>query len=238
MATIILRSGSRGAAVIDLQKLLNQRSMPSPNLSPDGIFGHKTRQAVKSFQNQNWLVVDGEIGPCSWAALRQTESTKILHRVMLVPQIDPTACWLAATSMLLRQSIPRSSVPQALMWPSGSLRNDSELTNPVNTQAYAQHFNLKMYYPQSWSAVGLANVIRRGPIATHILWNLSGYAPGVGSSGHFAVIAGIRGDDTAAGTTLRIYDPWPPGQGTIRSFGYQKLMNNTPGLTYQLFQKK
>jgi hypothetical protein len=238
MATSILRIGSRGPTVTDVQNLLNQRLRPSPNLTPDGIYGPKTRQAVISMQRNNWLVVDGEVGPCTWAVLRQTESTNILHRVMLVPQIDPTACWLAATSMLLRQSIPRSSVPQALLLPNGSLRNDSDLINPINTQAYAQHFNLKLYYPQSWSATGLANVIRRGPVATHILWNLSGYAPGVGSSGHFAVIAGIRGDDTAAGTTLRIYDPWPPGQGTIRSFGYHKLMNNVPGLTYQLFQKK
>lgn len=233
----VLRQGARGQAVEELQNSLNQRLRLSPNLKPDGIFGQNTRRAVLAAQKQYWLVEDGEVGPCTWAALRQTEHYTILNPVTLVPQHDPSACWLAATSMLLRYSIPRSSVPASLLASDGGLLNDSELDNPIHTQAYAAHFNLRMHYPQSWTAIGLANVLRHGPVATHILWNVSGYLSGVGSSGHFAVIAGIRGDGTAIGTTLRIYDPWPPNRGQIRSFGYQKLMSGTPALTYQLFQK-
>jgi len=233
----ILRIGARGDAVQDLQRMLNQRLAPPPNLKVDGIFGPNTRRGVLAFQKAHWLVEDGEAGPCTWAALRGSESYAILHRVVLVPQQDPSACWLAATSMLLRTSIPRSSVPSTLLASDGGLLNDSELQQPVHTRAYAAHFGLQMHAPQSWSAVGLANVLRRGPVATHILWNVSGYLNGVGSSGHFAVIAGIRGDGTPIGTTLRIYDPWPPNVGQVKSFGYQKLMQGVPALTYQLFQK-
>jgi hypothetical protein len=229
--------GARSEPVKELQALLNQRLSPMPNLKADGIFGANTRRAVLGFQQRQWLVEDGEVGPCTWAALRQSERYTILHNVTLVPQHDPSACWLAATAMLLRRSIPRSSVPASLLAADGGLLNDSELNQPVHTRAYASHFNFRLYHPQSWSASGLAGVLQRGPVATHILWNVSGYLSGIGSSGHFAVIAGIRGDGTAIGTTLRIYDPWPPNRGQIKSFGYQKLMQGTPALTYQLFQR-
>ncbi|MDH3493433.1 MAG: peptidoglycan-binding protein [Acidobacteriota bacterium] len=237
MSNQIIRNGARGPEVVELQTLLNSRSLPSPNLTTDGKFGPLTRRAVVAFQNANWLVPDGEVGPCTWATLRQTEQYAILHPVTLVPQHDPTACWLAATAMLLRQSIPRSSVPASLLTADGGLLNDSELNEPTHTAAYARHFNLRMHPPQSWTATGLANVIRRGPVATHILWNVMAYVAGNASSGHFAVIAGIRGDGTAIGTTLRIYDPWPVNRGDVRSFGYAKLVGRVPALTYQLFQR-
>lgn len=233
----ILRPGSRGPAVTDVQTRLNREVSPPPRLATDGIYGSKTAQAVRRFQEAEWLVVDGEVGPCTRAALEGTERYTILHRVQLVPQHDPSACWLASTSMLLGRSIPRSSVPASLLASDGGLLNDSELNDAANTSVYARHFGLRMHHPQSWTAQGLANILRAGPVATHILWNIPGYVSGQGSSGHFAVIAGIRGDGTNAGTTLRIYDPWPPGRGNIQSFGDHKLMTGTPGLTYQLFQR-
>lgn len=237
MSRPLLRSGSRGSEVEELQTLLNERLTPSPRLQTDGIYGPRTTSAVRRFQRANWLSQDGIAGPCTLAALEEREEFVILHQVNLVPQRDRSACWLAATSMLLRQSIPRSAVPSSLMGSSGGLLNDSQLNDAANTQAYARHFNLRMHPPQSWTARSLASVLRSGPVATHILWNVSGYLSGSGSSGHFAVIAGIRGDGTSEGTTLRIYDPWPPNQGKIHSAGYGKLMSGTPALTYQLFQR-
>lgn len=52
----ILRHGSRGEDVVKLQKTLNQTGA---NLVVDGIFGPKTEAAVKYFQTQKGLVVDG-----------------------------------------------------------------------------------------------------------------------------------------------------------------------------------
>jgi hypothetical protein len=65
-----LRFMSMGPAVKDLQVLLNQR-LPklSPPLAVDGQFGHKTLARVKAFQMQLGLVVDGVVGPKTWAAL-------------------------------------------------------------------------------------------------------------------------------------------------------------------------
>lgn len=51
----ILRIGSKGDDVKELQKLLN--------LSQDGIFGKNTEKAVKIFQTARKLVSDGVVGP-------------------------------------------------------------------------------------------------------------------------------------------------------------------------------
>ncbi len=238
MDLTVQRRGCSGPAVRDVQSALNRRMRPSPNLILDGEFGPATRRAVLAFQRKHWLVEDGEVGPCTRAALFQREMYRILHDVVLVSQPDESSCWLAATSMLLGESIPRSSVPPELISETGGLLNDSSLDDPVHRQAYAAHFNLRMYPPQSWSAIGLAEVLRRGPVATSTLWDVSGYVSSSGSSGHFRVIAGIRGDGSAIGTTLRICDPWPPNRGEVRSWGYHKLARGTPVLTYHLFQRQ
>jgi peptidoglycan hydrolase-like protein with peptidoglycan-binding domain len=57
----VLRFGSRGAGVADLQRLLG--------LVPDGIFGPKTLMGVLAFQRSHGLAVDGIVGPITCAAL-------------------------------------------------------------------------------------------------------------------------------------------------------------------------
>jgi len=56
-----LRIGSRGNAVRDLQRTLNDQGFDSG--SPDGIFGPLTLRAVLSFQQHHKLWVDGLVGP-------------------------------------------------------------------------------------------------------------------------------------------------------------------------------
>jgi len=235
---MILRKGSQGEYVRELQNLLNQRLIPSPSLSDDGIFGQKTSTAVWNFQKHNWLVEDGEVGPCTWAALRLVEKYITFHKLVpLIPQTDPTACWLAVTSMLLKQSLSRASCPPELINQNGALLNDSELLTPKVSQLYAKHFFLRLYHARSWTPTGLADILRLGPVATNVLWNTTAYTGGKGSDSHWVVIAGIRGDGTSQGTTLRILNPLPVNMGEERSYNHYKLLNAHPGLTYQFFQK-
>jgi peptidoglycan hydrolase-like protein with peptidoglycan-binding domain len=57
----LLRFGSRGPAVAAIQRALG--------IDADGIFGPRTRAAVRSFQKRHGLVVDGIVGPQTRAAL-------------------------------------------------------------------------------------------------------------------------------------------------------------------------
>lgn len=59
---MILKKGSKGTEVKELQRLLH--------LYEDGIFGTLTEEAVKEFQKANGLVVDGIVGDNTWAKLK------------------------------------------------------------------------------------------------------------------------------------------------------------------------
>lgn len=62
----VLKKGSKGEDVKELQKILNKFGY---NLVVDGIFGTNTETAVLSFQKLKGLLVDGIVGPKTWAAL-------------------------------------------------------------------------------------------------------------------------------------------------------------------------
>jgi hypothetical protein len=132
MSGPVVRLGSTGPFVEELQRLLNTRLAPSPNLGVDGRFGPNTRTAVLRFQAQNWLVEDGEAGDATFNALRGMETYSDLHRIRLIGQPTPTSCWATSTAMLLGLPHPVDA-PDFMKLPDGSLRNDSELDNPLIT---------------------------------------------------------------------------------------------------------
>lgn len=63
----MLQLGSRGSAVVALQKKLG--------IPADGIFGPQTLAAVKSFQSRNGLAADGIVGPKTQAKLGSAGSS-------------------------------------------------------------------------------------------------------------------------------------------------------------------
>lgn len=69
---VYLRQGSMGSNVVTLQNLLNNARgiyVQIPYLTPDGIFGPNTTNAVRIFQREAGLTVDGVVGPATWNAL-------------------------------------------------------------------------------------------------------------------------------------------------------------------------
>ncbi|MDQ3160164.1 MAG: peptidoglycan-binding protein, partial [Pseudomonadota bacterium] len=73
MAAIVLRTGSKGDQVRRLQEALNKK-LPGTSVRTDGDFGNKTRLAVRKYQEDAWLVVDGEAGQCTQNALFDAEA--------------------------------------------------------------------------------------------------------------------------------------------------------------------
>lgn len=67
----IVKLGSQGQAVKDLQVLLNQTV--AAKLTVDGIFGAKTEDAVKTTQSIFFLEIDGIVGAKTWTVLRTNE---------------------------------------------------------------------------------------------------------------------------------------------------------------------
>lgn len=64
---LVIKIGSRGENVTYLQQRLAAKGYGVGSI--DGIFGVKTLEAVKAFQAENNLVVDGVVGEKTWAAL-------------------------------------------------------------------------------------------------------------------------------------------------------------------------
>lgn len=64
----ILKRGSRGADVIDLQKRLYAAGQ---HIAADGVYGEITERAVRNFQSQNGLSVDGIAGPKTFEMLQK-----------------------------------------------------------------------------------------------------------------------------------------------------------------------
>lgn len=62
----MLSKGSKGEEVRKLQTALNRAGS---NLTIDGVYGSKTEQAVRNFQEDNGLKMDGICGNATWEAL-------------------------------------------------------------------------------------------------------------------------------------------------------------------------
>jgi len=67
----VLRLGSKGATVTELQKALATRGYP---VGVDGYFGAETYESVLEFQKAESLTADGMVGAMTWQQLRQTSA--------------------------------------------------------------------------------------------------------------------------------------------------------------------
>lgn len=84
---MLLRRGSRGPQVRDLQRRLTElRYSPGP---VDGIFGPMTEQAVRAFQRDSGLVVDGIVGPRTRANLESPQCRATSRPIQPAPRRPP-----------------------------------------------------------------------------------------------------------------------------------------------------
>ncbi|MEC4815487.1 MAG: peptidoglycan-binding protein [Scytonema sp. PMC 1069.18] len=67
--------GSTGQDVKDLQVILNA-TVANNSLVVDGVFGKKTEEAVKAFQRQYNLTVDGIVGSQTWTVVDTIDASE------------------------------------------------------------------------------------------------------------------------------------------------------------------
>ena len=72
---MVLRSGSRGDQVVWLQQHL--RGAGYTRVPASGIFGKRTRKAVRAFQRSRSLGVDGVVGTTTWNRLLRVDPVRI-----------------------------------------------------------------------------------------------------------------------------------------------------------------
>lgn len=238
-----LRIGSNGPLVTELQRGLNAKLRPCPNLVPDGIFGGNTDRAVKAFQADAWLVVDGIAGVCTQNALYDRETySPVLHQIPFIPQPTNTTCWAASTAMMTRSTVAavKAKTPQDMWSDQAGLFNSSQTDDAMTSgNRYARIHGLRCNPPMSWMLSKLRSSLQRGPLMFDMLWNASEYSAGHGSPGHMICVVGIRGDndESGKGTTLRLHDPWAPNIGKRISVNAMKWLNEVPTRTYRVFEK-
>jgi hypothetical protein len=153
-------------------------------------------------------------------------TVNIHYRIELFGQPTDMTCWSAALTMLFGNRF--SAGPgRAATDKKGGLQPSFG-----NLQELTRAYGLTLYAPQSWTVEGLITLLHKGPVI------MMGYMP----SGHAIVIGGIAGDGTAKGTTLTIYDPWPPSTkkvpgGKIYRANYAQLMTAFPMASTYLLQR-
>lgn len=84
-ASPILKKGSQGSAVKELQTLLNRYFSDlsiGGQIAVDGIFGSKTEENVKLVQYRSLLQRDGIVGPQTWQTLRTNRAPVAMKPIL------------------------------------------------------------------------------------------------------------------------------------------------------------
>lgn len=251
-----LKQGWRGADVRRLQEALNRKLQPAPGLVPDGDYGPVTRAAVLRLQAAHWLCEDGEADPCTRNVAFDNEThAPLLHPVALIPQPAPAPalCWAAATAMLTRSTVQTvvARTPCELMDADGALRrspdrdphttasgDDNDDGDHEGNRRFAAAHGLTLRPLGPWTVAALRTALHAGPLMFDLRWGAKGGAP-AGQPGHMVVLAGIRGDNDpgGGGTTLRVFDPWPPGRGARCSISQVRWMQAVSERICGVFQR-
>lgn len=99
--------GSSGSAVKELQEALNRHGY---DLAVDGIFGEKTKAAVRSYQKKNGLKLDGIAGDETWGSLMNAASME--ETAPPAPSVSPNTS--AALEKLEQGFTPSADTAAAL----------------------------------------------------------------------------------------------------------------------------
>jgi len=155
----ILRIGARGSDVTTLQNLLLDAGF-NPGTA-DGIFGAQTDSAVRDFQNANNLIADGIVGPQTWDALIDGDSS-----------IDGDPSPVTVSSATLRNGARGSDVEtlQQVLLDAGFNPGPADGIFGSQTEsavrAYQNANNLDadgIVGPQTWASMGVTVDATSGP---------------------------------------------------------------------------
>jgi hypothetical protein len=199
----LLRQGSVGPAVRDLQERLNHVQKPVPLLVIDGIFGSKTGAAVRAFQLRSGLAVDGIVGPKTQAALAAAKPgppgpgpgptpggmtmNYTVPGFVHIAQDKSMSCWFASAQMLIQWKERRTQ--------SSDSRHPDPSQSPKWSKLYSDDVGITNGRIREFGRdMGFMHVPPMSPTPEAILLWLRTHGPlWVNGKFHITVMAGIRG---------------------------------------------
>ncbi|KAL0243508.1 hypothetical protein I308_105474 [Cryptococcus tetragattii IND107] len=229
-------------------KIIQDKLLRARLLSTDGVcedrevFGDRTMEAIRRYEEVEWLVVSRVVAQSTWQALLGMEDVgPILHTSGTItprPQPDNSTCWAACLASMLDLSVDCVifHTPVSVLI-EGALKNNSETHVLQNIPAIpGSKHGLVTFYPQGWLTGPLADLALAGPIMLNTLLEPDIYSRGYGSAGHCLLIVGVRGRREPDGKQLilRVWDPLPSRRGTLYSITYYDLMNRNPLTTFRI----
>ncbi len=155
---------SSGDYIRWLQRALNL--VLGARLTVDGIFGPLTRSAVRSFQRQSGLLVDGTVGPQTEMVLIHAGAAGPPTSVTVRPSV-PTAPDLTSGSTAdLRNRIARLATQEWRRWSQGRTKESDPVMRSTLADYWQNgtgtHFNEPGWWSKyPWSAAFISWILRR-----------------------------------------------------------------------------
>ncbi len=158
----LLGQGNAGEDVRYIQNLLNKGG---DNLKSDGIFGPLTQDAVRKFQEQNSLRVDGVVGPETLGALNSAKSKTEQPAVNLpqLPKVEPPATKADLPALPRLPQAGQAEQPKALAAPDPKPAPLGEPVSPATPPAPADFTYLSPSARQALDKNGQLDSLRGLP---------------------------------------------------------------------------
>jgi len=211
-----LRLGARSPAVARLQQLLVRHGF-NPH-GTDGYFGPKTLDAVRAFQRAKGLVVDGFVGPLTWAALLRTApatpttgSGNGTRNVPFLSQLNVPngyanyACGPTSLAMVMAaEGKPAPSVLQVAL--RAGTQRSSAGTDHAGLLRAVRSYGFPGVTGSGWNA--LNRTLAAGhPVVAHVNTASLSNRPYHYAGGHYVVITGLEHDSRGRITHVVCNDP-------------------------------
>lgn len=232
--SFILRRGSKGPRVMELQTLLKSAGFLVIDNVTDN-FGSATEDAVKRFQKSKGLKDDGVVGPATWAELSSNVSTKV---VPVAPASSKAEDFSDPEDEMLVEKLKEAyptckNIPELV-----KLINDYKITRKVNrivyhctaTQPDATVAAIMKYWKEKlkWSAPGYHILVTADGSWT-LLYDFNKPSNGVkginSESIHVSYIGGIDKNGKAKDTRT-------DGQKAVFEACYHLLKRKLPKATH------
>lgn len=144
----ILKQGSRGDAVKQLQTALKQRGYDVGDI--DGIYGPKTANAVRAFQKDNKLSVDGIAGPQTLGALNKATSPSTSNQTPNNQTSKPTPQkdYTDTLNTLYNALLGRDVDPSGLTYWSNKLSQGESIDNIMKSIMASDEYKEKQQAPK------------------------------------------------------------------------------------------